>query len=82
MASPSTSPDAPMRKLDAQEAEGSIRPRIIIVDDDAFLRGTMARILERGGSQVTQAVDGDQSSANYRKNPGDPVIDEPLLPTR
>ena len=80
MASPSTSPDAPMRKLDAQEAEGSIRPRIIIVDDDAFLRGTMARILEREGYQVTQAVDGDQALAHYRKKPADLVIVDAYMP--
>ena len=58
------------------------RKRVLVVDDDAEMRGAVARILSEAGYVVEQAVDGDAAVQAQRARPADVVITDVFMPTR
>lgn len=53
---------------------------IIIIDDEAALRSTMRKILERAGHVIREAEDGDRGIALQREHPADLVITDIFMP--
>lgn len=54
--------------------------RILVVDDDAAVRGTVRKILERAGHTVVEADDGRSGLAQYRTARADLVITDIFMP--
>lgn len=53
---------------------------IIIIDDEAALRSTMRKILERAGHVIREAEDGDRGIQLQREHPADLVITDIFMP--
>jgi CheY-like chemotaxis protein len=49
-------------------------PRILVVDDNAFLAGAVRRVLERGGYEVRVASTGLEGARQYREQAADLVL--------
>lgn len=56
--------------------------RILIIDDDPALRGTIRRVVERGGHQVEEAEDGEAGLRQVAKEAPDLVITDLLMPEK
>jgi CheY-like chemotaxis protein len=56
--------------------------RILVIDDDAAVRGTIRRHLESDGHAVAEAPDGRAGMKLYRENPTDLVITDLFMPER
>src|SRR5712691_1882560 len=56
--------------------------KILVIDDDASVRYTLARILGRAGYAVVMADDGDHGLAMFRKERPDLVISDLIMPHR
>jgi len=56
--------------------------KILIIDDDPALRGTMRKILERSGHEVTEAADGDAGLRQVAAAAPDLVITDLLMPEK
>lgn len=54
--------------------------RILVIDDEAMVRSTIARTLEREGYRVAHAVDGLRGLTSFRKEPPDLVITDIIMP--
>jgi CheY-like chemotaxis protein len=55
-------------------------PTILLVDDEAFCRSALSRLLEIQGYRVTQAVDGVDALCSLRNDPPDLVLLDVLMP--
>lgn len=55
---------------------------ILIIDDDAALRGTMRKILERAGHRVREAPDGARGIMLYREEAADVVVTDLIMPEK
>lgn len=55
---------------------------ILLVDDDAAIRGSLARILERAGYDVDTASNGHEAIAAMRRRQADLVITDILMPEK
>lgn len=53
---------------------------ILIIDDDASIRGVLRTALERAGHRVEQAADGAEGVLRYRAAPADLVITDVFMP--
>ena len=58
----------------------SMEGHILIIDDEASLRQTMARILQRAGYKVTTAADGKEGLALISEHPFDLVYSDIRMP--
>ena len=47
---------------------------ILLIDDDSFYRGVLRQILEDGGHQITEAVNGPEGLERFRSQRPDLVI--------
>jgi DNA-binding response OmpR family regulator len=56
--------------------------KILIIDDDPVLRGTMRKILERAGYDVSEAADGDAGRRQVAAGAPDLVITDLLMPEK
>jgi DNA-binding response OmpR family regulator len=54
--------------------------RILLVEDDATLRSTLAYSLRRDGHDVSLAVDGEQALEEWNRAPSDIVLLDVMLP--
>jgi CheY-like chemotaxis protein len=54
--------------------------RILVVDDDAVLRGTVARVLEDEGYDVDEAADGQVALSRIEANRPDAILLDVLMP--
>jgi len=54
--------------------------RILVIDDDPAMRGSMRRILERDGHDVREAGDGAEGLHLFRAEPADVVVTDVLMP--
>lgn len=54
--------------------------RILLIDDDAVLRDTVAQMLELDGHAVTQACDGQEGLKRFRDGHFDLVMTDILMP--
>lgn len=61
--------------------EGQAMPRILLVDDDDALRGTLRRILRRAGHSTVEASDGRDALAALETGDVDLVITDLIMPT-
>lgn len=61
-------------------APGGIRPRILLVDDDATIREHLGPVLERNGLEVSTAVDGADALRVIQHRRPDLVILDVLMP--
>jgi DNA-binding response OmpR family regulator len=57
-------------------------PKILVIDDDALVRHTISRILERSGYQVVLAEDGAEGVAKFRNERPDLVITDLIMPEK
>jgi CheY-like chemotaxis protein len=55
---------------------------ILVVDDEAAMRGVMRRALERAGHKVAEAANGDDALAVLDKRAVDLVITDVIMPER
>ena len=58
------------------------RRRILVVDDDAEMRASLAGILDAAGYEVETARDGEQAIAAQRARPAALLITDVFMPTR
>lgn len=56
--------------------------RILVVDDDAAIRGAIRRLLTLEGYEVFEAVNGREAISSYRKQPVDLVITDIWMPDK
>lgn len=56
--------------------------RVLVVDDNADLRGFMRELLEIAGYDVEVAANGDQALERLRSRPSDIVITDIFMPDR
>ncbi len=56
--------------------------RILIIDDDEALRGTMRKILEMDGHRIQEAQDGEVGLRLFRESPVDLVVTDILMPEK
>ena len=54
--------------------------RILVIDDDPAMRGSMRRILERDGHDLREAGDGAEGLRLFRAEPADVVVTDVLMP--
>jgi two-component system chemotaxis response regulator CheY len=55
-------------------------PKILVVDDAAFMRMRCSRVLAEGGFQVFEASDGAQGVESYQENRPDAVLLDVTMP--
>ena len=53
---------------------------ILLIDDDAFYRGVLRQLLEDGGHQIIEAVNGPQGLERFRTQQPDLVITDMRMP--
>jgi two-component system, NtrC family, response regulator HydG len=58
----------------------SMRPRVLVVDDDQGIRYTLREILESSGLEVDEAADGEDALARFLATPADLVITDLRMP--
>ncbi len=56
--------------------------RILVVDDEAMLRGVVRKMLERNGHEVFDAADGELGMEAYRRLLTDIVITDIVMPNK
>jgi CheY-like chemotaxis protein len=56
--------------------------RILVIDDDANLRGIFAEMLTTAGYEVVEASDGKEGVRLYRQAPFDLVLTDLLMPEK
>jgi YesN/AraC family two-component response regulator len=56
--------------------------RILVVDDEAMLRGVVRKMLERNGHEVFDAADGALGTEAYRRLLTDIVITDIVMPNK
>ena len=56
--------------------------RILVIDDDAQVRGVLRRILERAGHKVFDVGDGEAGIKLHREQPADVIITDIFMPER
>ena len=54
--------------------------RILVIDDDRAMRGTIRKILEHDGHEVREAEDGRKGLASFRADPVDVVVTDLIMP--
>ena len=57
-------------------------PKILVIDDDAAVRHTVARMLRRGGYDVVLAEDGDEGLRLFRSENPELVITDIIMPEK
>src|SRR5438094_10146312 len=66
--------------LSAQYETGMNGARVLVIDDDADIRGLVAELLERAGLSVEQAEDGRSGLRALHKTPPDLVVLDVSMP--
>jgi DNA-binding NtrC family response regulator len=56
--------------------------RILVIDDDATIRGVIERVLKRAGYEVVMAVNGEDGLEQHRTNPANLIITDLFMPQR
>lgn len=56
--------------------------KVLVIDDDEAMRGTITKILQRDGHEVRQAADGEVGIEAFRAEPADVVITDLLMPVK
>jgi DNA-binding response OmpR family regulator len=56
--------------------------KILVIDDDALMRNTIAKILRSGGFEVVEAEDGVKGLSQFHRERPDLVITDILMPDR
>lgn len=80
-------PEDVAKKVEKQLAErvitepGSAGPRVLIIEDDQFLRDLLHMKLEREGFQITTAIDGPEGLEKIMKGKPDLVLLDIILPS-
>ena len=64
------------------DSAGSLRRRIMVVDDDAGIRRSLHVLLSRAGHEVLQAADGLEAVQLWRKGGADLVITDLHMPNK
>lgn len=65
-----------------QSPPGPARRRALIIDDDEFVRTTIASILASAGYDVIEAADGQQGLQLFLRHAVDLVITDILMPSK
>jgi len=58
----------------------TVRPRVLIIDDDIAFRQAITKHLERAGYEVLQAANGDDGINAFERNPTPVVIVDIFMP--
>ena len=56
--------------------------KILVLEDDAALRGLLREALEQAGHEVANAADGDAGIRAFKKSPADLVITDIFMPEK
>jgi CheY-like chemotaxis protein len=57
-------------------------PKILVIDDDDMVRGTIKAILERAGHEVALAVDGEDGVRQFQRQACDLVVCDIFMPNK
>lgn len=55
-------------------------PRILVIDDDADVRGSLRKVLTRAGYEVVEAADGTAGVDLHHRAPADVIITDIFMP--
>lgn len=64
----------------AETADGRVRPRVLVVDDERLIAQTVAAILNQNGFEALAAFSGDEALETARKVRPDIVLSDVLMP--
>lgn len=53
---------------------------VLIVDDDVAVRRAMARVIERAGWEIAEAMDGDEAIERYQRRAASVVLSDLMMP--
>jgi CheY-like chemotaxis protein len=56
--------------------------RVLVIDDDSSMRGTIRKILEREGHEVFEAHDGRKGLEVFRRHGADLVLTDLIMPEK
>jgi DNA-binding response OmpR family regulator len=56
--------------------------RLLLIEDDARLRATLAELLRQSGFEVDEAEEGEEGLRLHRRQPADLVITDLIMPGR
>lgn len=56
--------------------------KILVIDDEHPIRILLKKVLERGGFEVTVAVNGNDGTKKQKENPSDLVITDLIMPDK
>ncbi len=56
--------------------------RLLLIEDDARLRATLAELLRQSGFEVAEAEEGEEGLRLHRQHPADLVITDLIMPGR
>lgn len=59
-----------------------VKPKILVIDDEAPIRDMLRRTLEREGFLVAVAADGNKGLEIYRDDPADLIITDIVMPEK
>jgi DNA-binding response OmpR family regulator len=62
------------------DARGTRAKRILVVDDEAYIRRLLAERLEAEGYEVSEAGDGEEGLVSIRSHPPDLVLLDLMMP--
>jgi CheY-like chemotaxis protein len=71
-----------IRAATVGEGKQQAMARILIIDDEADIRGLYRRLLEAAGHEVIEAPDGDVGVKLYRKGRTDLIITDIIMPEK
>ncbi len=54
--------------------------RILVIDDQSFVRDVLRKLLETAGHEVLEAVDGVEGASLFRRQPCDLVLCDLYMP--
>jgi len=54
--------------------------RVLVIDDQPFVRDVLRKVLESAGHQVVEAVDGVEGAGLFRQRPYDLVLCDIFMP--
>jgi CheY-like chemotaxis protein len=69
-----------LEDLNPAETDAPHMPRILIVDDDLFLRAALRNMLELDGYEIEEASDGQDAVRKFRAHPADLVLCDMFMP--
>jgi DNA-binding response OmpR family regulator len=82
---PKTSPVDPLSRIEplpGSSRKGAVMKRILVIDDNVYVRSLLREMLELANYEVTEAPNGEIGERLFRQNPVDLVITDIFMPEK